>query len=359
MKICALETHSNGGTRTSAVDYWRVVNPLKHTKFDIDFKKNLIDDTNLRSIERSWVALGESYTLLYSSYIDTLKPYAYLRAIQQKYGLKHIMDLDDNIFDVDEMSPVALEYNPTSEKFHRSVTIINDADVMTVTTPELRDTLIKHGRTKPTYIMPNYIDLKLWDIRKEPKDTDKVNIVYFGSSTHYSDINRTGFLEACLMLHEKYGKKVKFHFMGMIPVDFRDKFPRGRVEYVGGNSDYYGFVELWKRISNKFDIAVAPLVHSDFNYSKSEIKFYEGAATRLPMVLSNTPNYKRVVKDDSVGFLVPNEPMAWFDRLDRLVKSKELRQNMGDNAYEHVKNNYTIDQHAYRWENLINEVCKC
>lgn len=359
MKICALETHSNGGTRTSAVDYWRVVNPLKHTDFDIDFRKSLVDDTNLRTIEKSWVALGKKYGLLYSSYIDTLKPYAYLKAIQEKFGLVHIMDLDDNVYEVDEMSPVAIEYNTNSEKLYRSLTILNDAQYVTVTTPELRDVLIEHGRTKPTYVMPNYIDLKLWDIKREPKDTEKVNIIYFGSSTHYSDINKTGFLEACQMLHEKYGKKVKFYFMGMPPIDFRDRFPRGRVEYVGGSSDYYGFVDIWKRISNKFDIAVAPLVHSRFNYAKSEIKFYEGAATRLPMVLSDTPNYKRVVKDDSVGFLVPNEPLAWFDRLDRLVKSRELREETGENAYNHVKNNFTIEQHAYRWTNLINEVCKC
>ena len=48
--ICGLETHSKGGTNTSAVDWWRVVNPLSHLnpeKFDVTIKKKIIDEKDI------------------------------------------------------------------------------------------------------------------------------------------------------------------------------------------------------------------------------------------------------------------------------------------------------------------------
>lgn len=357
VKICALETHSGGEARTAAVDYWRIVNPLKHTKLDVDFKKSLIDPKDNKSIEKSWVDVGKKYDILYSSYIDSAKPYAYLRAIEEKYGLIHVMDLDDNIYEVDEMSPAALAYSKGSETLLQSAVIVNDVEYVTVTTKNLKDTLERYGRKKPTFVMPNYIDAKLWEMPKpKERDDNKVNIIYQGSSTHFSDITNTGFLEACLRIYDTYGNKVHFYFMGMPPIGFVERFPRGRVDYIKGERDYYDFVKVWKEKRHKFDIGVAPLLQSSFNDCKSEIKYYEGAMSYLPMVLSKAPNYLKVATNDVNGFLVDNTPQAWFDRLQRLVDSHRLRKTMGEMAHKNVLDNYTIDKKAYLWEELLKEI---
>jgi glycosyltransferase involved in cell wall biosynthesis len=355
-KICGLETHSKGGTNTSAVDWWRVVNPLSHLnpeKFDVTIKKKVVDE---KDIIGSWRKLGKNFDLLFSSYIDTPKPYAYLRAVMEKSGLKHIMDLDDNLYDIDEFNPVSLYYKQDPHKKDIQKVIVNDCETLTVTTNFLKKLAIEYGRTQPTYVLPNYIDLETYKFDFSTKKTDKkVKIVYFGSSTHYTDIIKSGIIEAAKMLIEKYGKMVKFVFIGMIPDPIKEALPTGRCDYIEGKTDFYEWVELWKEKMGYMDIAIAPLNHSDFNYGKSEIKFYESAACKVPFVGSNTPNYQRVVRNGVNGFVVRNEPIEWFNHLSALIDNPELRTEFGEQAYKDVQTK-TIQKHIGEYEEIIEGV---
>jgi len=356
-KICGLETHSKSDTNTSAVDWWRVVNPLSHLnpeKFDVTIKKKIIDE---KDIIGSWRKLGKTYDLLYSSYIDTAKAYSYLRATMQMSGLKHIMDLDDNLYNIDEFNPVSLAYKLQSTLQDIQTTIINDCEHLSVTTKYLKNVCIEHGRTNPTYVVPNYIDLDVYkfDFTKKKQPSKKINIVYQGSSTHHTDIVKSGIVEAAKMLNQKYDKRVKFTFMGMIPDEVKDVLPNGRCDYFDGKSDFYDWVGLWKEKMGNFDIAIAPLHHSDFNYGKSEIKFYEASACKLPFIGSNTPNYQRVVRSGVNGFTVRNEPIEWFNHLCALIDNPDLRTEFGEQAYKDVQDK-TIQKHIGEYEEVIERV---
>ena len=356
-KICGLETHSKSDTNTSAVDWWRVVNPLKHInpeKFNVSIAKKIIDE---KDVIGSWRKVGKNYDLLFSSYIDSPKPYAYLRAVMQTSGLKHIMDLDDNLFDVDEFNPVNLYYMQKEGTKEVQQVIVNDCETLTVTTKFLKNIVKECGRTGPTYVLPNYIDLDTYnfDFKKKKKPDKKIKIVYQGSSTHYTDIVRSGIVDAAKMLIQKYGKQVKFVFVGMIPDEIKDAIPNGRCDYIDGKSDFFEWVELWKDKMGDFDIAIAPLHHSGFNYSKSEIKFYEAAACKLPFIGSNTPNYQRVVRNGENGFVVRNEPLEWFNHISALIENPELREMFAEQAYKDIQN-YTIQKHIGEYEKVIEGV---
>jgi len=356
-KICGLETHSKGNGHTSAVDWWRVVNPLTHInpeKFDVTTTKRVVDE---KDIIGSWRKLGKSYDLLYSSYIDSAKPYAYLRAVMQKSGLKHIMDLDDNLYDIDEFNPVAQYYEKNKDIKEVQKIVVNDCETLTVTTKFLKNLVSEYGRTQPTFVLPNYIDLDTYkfDFNKRKKADKKIKIVYQGSTTHYTDIVKSGIVEAAKMLIEKYGKTVKFVFVGMVPEGFEDAIPKGRCDYIDGKSDFYEWVELWKNKMGDFDIAIAPLNHSDFNYGKSEIKFYEASACKLPFVGSNTPNYQRVVRSGFNGFTVRNEPIEWFNHISALIDNPELRTEFAEQAYKDVQQ-CTIQKHIGEYEKVIEGV---
>lgn len=356
-KICGLETHSKSDTNTSAVDWWRVVNPLSHLnpeKFDVTIKKKIIDE---KDIIGSWRKLGKNFDLLFSSYIDTPKPYAYLRAVMEKSGLKHIMDLDDNLYNIDEFNPVELYYKNNEGLKDIQRIIINDCENLTVTTKYLKNLSEEYGRTKPTYVLPNYIDLDLYkfDFTKKKKPDKKINIVYQGSTTHYTDIVKSGIVEASKMINEKYGKRVKFVFIGMIPEEIEDVLPNGRCDYIDGKSDFFEWVDLWKEKMGNMDIAIAPLNHSGFNYGKSEIKFYEASACKLPFIGSNTPNYQRVVRSGVNGFTVRNEPIEWFNHLCALIENPDLRREFGEQAYKDVQDK-TIQKHIGEYEEVIEGV---
>jgi len=356
-RICGLETHSKGSKHTSAVDWWRVVNPLKHInpeKFNVSIAKKIIDE---KDVIGSWRKVGKNYDLLFSSYIDSPKPYAYLRAVMQTSGLKHIMDLDDNLYNIDEFNPVELYLQQNEGIRQVQKIIIEDCENLTVTTKYLKKLSEEYGRTKPTYVLPNYIDLDLYkfDFNKKKVPDKKINIVYQGSSTHYTDIVKSGIVEASKMVIEKYGKRVKFVFIGMIPDPIKEALPTGRCDYIEGKTDFYEWVELWKEKMGYMDIAIAPLNHSDFNYGKSEIKFYESAACKVPFVGSNTPNYQRVVRNGENGFVVRNEPIEWFNHLSALIDNPELRTEFGEQAYKDVQTK-TIQKHIGEYEEIIEGV---
>jgi len=353
IKICALETHRHN----SAVDWWRVVNPTTHLnpeKFSVDVKFNMIDE---KDVIGSWRKLGRNYDLLFSSYIDSPKPYSYLRAVMQTSGLKHIMDLDDNLYNIDEFNPVSLYYKEKTGLKEIQRVIVNDSENLTVTTKYLKKLSEEYGRTNPTYVLPNYIDLDVYkfDFTKKKSPDKKINIIYQGSSTHYTDIVKSGIIEAAKMIVEKYGKRVKFVFMGMVPEEIEDVLPKGRCEYIEGKQDFFEWVELWKQKMGNMDIAIAPLNHSDFNYGKSEIKFYEASACKLPFIGSNTPNYQRVVRSGVNGFTVRNEPIEWFNHISTLIDNPDLRQKFGEQAYKDVQDK-TIQKHIGEYEEVIERV---
>jgi len=356
-KICGLETHSKGNGHTSAVDWWRVVNPLSHInpeKFNVTLSKSIIDE---KDVIGSWRSLGKNYDLLFTSYIDSPKPYSYLRAVMQQYKLKHIMDLDDNLYNIDEFNPVSMYYKAKEGLKEIQQVIVNDSENLTVTTKYLKNLSKEYGRTKPTFVLPNYIDLETYkfDFKTKKKPDKKINIVYQGSTTHYTDIVKSGIIEAAKMINEKYGKRVKFVFIGMIPEGIEDVLPNGRCDYIDGRSDFFEWVELWKDKMGKMDIAIAPLNHSDFNYGKSEIKFYEASACKLPFIGSNTPNYQRVVRSGVNGFTVRNEPIEWFNHISTLIDNPDLRQKFGEQAYKDVQD-YTIQKHIGEYEEVIERV---
>lgn len=353
-KICGLETHSKGNGHTSAVDWWRVINPISHLnpdKFNVTTSKSLIDE---KDIIGSWRKVGKEYDLLFSSYIDSPKPYAYLRAVMQKSGLKHIMDLDDNLYDIDEFNPVAQYYEKNKETKDVQRTIVNDCENLSVTTKFLKNLCEKYGRKNPTFVLPNYIDLDLYkfDFTKKKKPDKKINIVYQGSTTHYTDIVKSGIIEAAKMINEKYGKQVKFVFVGMVPEDIEDALPKGRCDYINGKPDFFEWVDLWKEKMGNMDIAIAPLNQSDFNYGKSEIKFYEASACKLPFIGSNTPNYQRVVRSGVNGFTVRNEPIEWFNHLCALIDNPDLRAEFAEQAYKDIQAK-TIQKHIKEYEEVL------
>ena len=141
----------------------------------------------------------------------------------------------------------------------------------------------------------------------------------------------------------------------MVPEEIEDVLPKGRCEYIGGKQDFFEWVELWKQKMGNMDIAIAPLNHSDFNYAKSEIKFYEASACKLPFIGSNTPNYQRAVRSGVNGFTVRNEPIEWFNHISTLIDNPDLRQKFGEQAYKDVQDK-TIQKHIGEYEEVIERV---
>lgn len=357
INVLAAEVHylgTDGKERLSAVDWWRLHNPLleaaKHSDdIHVDTIKRIIEDET--QVEKGWDKIGKKYDILWTSYLDTPKAYAWIKATCLKHGMKHVIDMDDNLFEVDEMNPAFVRYHPGSEMLKNAEIIVSDVDYMSASTPHMREVLKRYRGNKPTFLMPNYINKDVYKLDESKKRThgDEIWIGYQGSSTHYSDLFDTGVLMAIrkLMLENP---KVHFYAVGMIVDDYKRYIPEDRLHMEGGVRDHRDWRNLWNEMP--IDIGIAPLTNTSFNRAKSSIKYYEYGLRKIPAVFSFVEPYLRVVTEHETGYLAQNT-RDWYEKLKILVDDEEKRREMGEKAREDVIENFSI--HG-KWETVADYI---
>ena len=100
------------------------------------------------------------------------------------------------------------------------------------------------------------------------------------------------------------------------------------------------------------DIGIAPLVDTEFNRSKSNLKYLEYSALGIPSVCSNVYPYAKTIKKGENGFLAKNIK-HWKEHLERLIESSSLRKEIGEASYNFVKENYNQKDIAKQWAKLL------
>jgi len=352
LRILGILTHFGDKRKgMPAVDWWRVKNPLdqlkKHGHYVKYVKKEVIGNEEFLEFE------AKNYDIIFSSYLDDPKSYAYIRAACDAYGCRHIMDVDDNLLDIDEMNPARIHYHPQGKPFRTVITCIADVDILTVTTPHLKETYSQLRGGKPIVVLPNYIDPNVYKYEEKlvPDNGKEVVILYFGSATHHVDIMKTPFIWALRRVLKKY-PFVKFACMGTMFEEFYNYLPKDQLKPLAGARHFPLWVGKWKRMPG--DIGVAPLYPSAFNRSKSSIKYYEYSLRKIPGVYAFWEPYLRVVKEGKTGFLAQDEE-EWVERLSLLIEDKKTRLRIAENARNDVLENYTIQDYWQEWEKLFLE----
>jgi glycosyltransferase involved in cell wall biosynthesis len=355
MKILGFKTHAigtDGKVRLSSVDWWRIMNPYtqvaKKKGWDIEFKIKAHDEKE--EPEEMWDKIGRENDIIVTSYIDTPKAYAYLRATCQKYKRKLVMDLDDNVYEVDEMNPAYIRYHPNSEALKVVDSILKDVPILTTSTRHLAKIVVLR-RQKAVYVLENYIDKDKYIYKPEliPDNGEKIIIGYQGSSTHYNDLMLTNILHVLRRICIKY-TQVRCHFIGCIIDEIENYIPKKQLIMTGGERDHDNWIKLWQKLD--FDIGIAPLLDTSFNRAKSSIKYYEYALRKIPAVYSFIEPYSTKVQENHTGFLARDEE-EWFEKLSWLVENKILRKKMGDVSRKDVLDNYTIQKHWKKWLELL------
>ena len=99
------------------------------------------------------------------------------------------------IYDIDDLLYLMPESHPERESQHYIEALlpmlqaIYEADLVTTTTPKLRDELLKFNPN--VKILPNYFDDSIWKLRKpvvSQKDNRGLVIGYMGSESHMPDL---------------------------------------------------------------------------------------------------------------------------------------------------------------------------
>ena len=178
------------------------------------------------------------------------------------------------------------------------------------------------------------IEISSHFIKDYSQQDSKVKIGYFSGSISHNE-NFELIKPAIQSLLEVY-KNVELHIVGHLDIP-EDMKPYQQQIVV---HDYVDWKDLPQLIS-RVDINLAPLVDSVFNRAKSEIKWMEAALVKVPTVASHIGAFSDMVKDGETGFLAKDG--EWKEKLESLILSSDLRQELAENAYDFVLENCSLD----------------
>lgn len=304
--------------------------------------------------EKFYEYIFTTYDIVWLHYTDNDLTFAWLRSMATHFGKKLVMDIDDLFLEVDDGNPAKKKLGrgklDRSNKRAMLATNLSFCDAITVSTVPLKEKLQAHIREVhdvevPIFVVPNCNDIKDWQF---PKGTgDKVIIGYSGGLSHNDDLDMV--LPAIKKIMEKY-PDVMFQMMGQMDLTrakilFKDwkQDIRNRILLMNATKTQPEYPQYL--LEQPWDIGIAPLINSPFNECKSPIKFFEYSMCKIPTVASRVyPYYKDVlgvptIEHEETGLLCETED-DWVNNLSRLIENKELRNRLGENAYNHVLKNW-------------------
>jgi hypothetical protein len=207
---------------------------------------------------------------------------------KSKYGYKMIYDIDDFIWNGPDEGESIPDYNfggrsITDDVRRASLEIMNEMDIVCVSTQFLGDYIRNHGVDKPEIkVVYNTVPQYFWGpYRKRPikKRIEKPRVIYTGSPTHYNNQDRLkGDWENqwCeWVINAVKENRIEFLCMGGLPFFFEGIKNRSNFKIVDWVNSYQYALPIKEF---RPDFGLAPLVPNYFNYSKSCIKYQEYCA---------------------------------------------------------------------------------
>lgn len=312
----------------SAVGFYRIVQPLRFMK-----REGIVQEA------RTIPFTGESQTQHYNwsdktfmeicsgadVYFTTLlwKQADILRALnlREHYGLKWIVDLDDNIWASHKDNPA----NDQAEVLRKNREMcLSLCDGVVVSVPNLKELV---ERLNPNvFVQPNGLDMKIWNPLKV-KNKRKIRIGWRGAYGHKEDLE---LIEPIIKKIKENYPKVEFVTFGYKP-EFSDE-----------NMTWTSCMKYPAKLAELgIDIAVVPLIDSAFNRCKSNLGWLEWSALNIPVVYSPTENQK-----DLPG-IAAKTSFEWYEALSSLIEDTKLRKELASRQNLYLKTKYDMKNLVY------------
>lgn len=266
-------------------------------------------------------------------------------------------DFDDNLFKTDPLNPCYSAYGTQNvtvekdgvkhdlwkdglninlkenkEKMDYLKNMVGQMDFVTCTNKYLQKELKKYN--KNTYVIPNYLYFDLMPDNKRKKDS-KIIIGWHGGNSHYSDIARI--IPILGKLKKEYGNRIGFRMFGARFDALWNQIGAECVPWISPRLFFDRFS------AKRYDIAIIPLEDTEFNRSKSNIKWLENSYYDIPCVVENVSPYKEHLKNNVNCFSYRKEKEL-LSGLRQLIDDKILRLKISQNAREYTIKNFDIDK---------------
>lgn len=180
-------------------------------------------------------------------------------------------------------------------------------------------------------VIPNAINFDLYPQLeiKDPNKGDEIRLGWQGGVSHAGDFEEVS--KAIRKLLSEY-KNLYFYTVGSSYKYFFKGY-ESRIREIGWTE----FVaHPFRMASLCLDIGIIPLEDAPFNDYKSEVKFTEFAALKVPTVVQDRLPYNVVAKHEENALLFKTSDEA-YTQVKRLIEDKKLGKKLTKNAYEWVK----------------------
>lgn len=251
-----------------------------------------------------------------------------------------LMECDDYFQQVPHQS-IAFDHNkPTDMSNHWASRQVMTSTGIITTTEYLQDHFRKLNPM--VKVIPNCIDFDLWD-KYKPVPHNKIRIGWIGGATHAGDLKLVK--EVCYKILDKY-ENVEINIVSSPHPDWQSR-------------DRLNLIDQWVTIDNypahvkrlSFDIGIVPLRDNLFNRGKSNLRYLEYSTCHIPTVASHVEPFKK----NFFGYTV-NSSEEWFNALSLLIENEPLRKEIGERAYNFVKEHFNLNDIARKYSGIINEV---
>jgi glycosyltransferase involved in cell wall biosynthesis len=294
-------------------------------------------------------------------YPEYTKPLELMKAYK-KQGTRVVWDIDDDYWAVDPANPSKFVSNVFKDQYED---MIREADVITTPSIILAKKLKKIAKKTPIKILHNAIDYD--DYKERPHEHKELIIGYMGAASHWKDLQLI--VPALEKLYEKHDFTFVLYGMTGEPLEAA-MHSYNRYLTSGARpeqNDYFrnalGFYDQLKSLNfyhipfyppeihpvalsrADFDIGLCPLEDKEFNRGKSNIKFYEYAATGTVTLASDVHPYKQ-----EVTYRAKNTTEDWYNKIEKLIVDKEFRAKLLKEQQAWVKENRDIKKIAIDWE---------
>jgi tetratricopeptide (TPR) repeat protein len=242
-----------------------------------------------------------------------------------------IFEANDYYYDIQPWNPLSAKWldRTIQDSFRQGLTL---ADAVQTSTEELARRW-RERTQRPVAVFQN----QLTEVPPLPPLPDRpLTIGWGGSPGHFADWYHVApVLEKWLRDHTDVHLAVMNH-------EFAKPFiqlPAERYHYTP-----FGALAEYLRFLRGLDIGLAPLLPTDYNRCRSDVKFLEYASQGVAGIYTDLETYRGSVIHEKTGlFYKSAEELVHC--LDRLRTDKQLRRHIREQAYRQVTENRRLDQH--------------
>ena len=313
----------------------------------------------------------------------------------KKHGVKTVMDLDDYwMVTPDHPAYNQLKNSGLDKHIIHNIKLV---DYVTTTTKIYAKEISKHN--KNVVVLPNSVDPSEEQFQSKPEPTDKkLRVGWLGGSSHLEDLKLAS--DSVGQFLSKHKEDTQFVLCGFDlrgnmreinkatgEVRTRPIRPEETVwfkyekmftdDYKSVDEEYAKYLSTWNKSPfpnelnkpyvrrwtldinkyatnyNYFDVSLAPLVPSEFNKNKSQLKVIEAGFHKKALIATAESPYtldlvdafdQGSFNDKGNALLVKSSKnhKQWFQQMKRLMENPNLIEDLGNKLYETVKDEYSL-----------------